>query len=246
MAVTTKHNIYSAISRANFLVLSGQIITLGLVVFLLTWFVKSWLVEAVLVRQENLTNARSQLIDKPVREFLDRINDHNKLTVASPIDCVAQDLNCVSNEDCQTRCILGLSPYVCHAGRHMCVLANNIDLDANTPTCNPKHGIIALYRTIDSHIDSRHPQSRCMSLYRDYFDDDDAKIDSACKNGTLAVDILTDHRGPSYLDCTCPDNTYKMVGSLVVGGHDSNSDRVPRCVVHPWLYSDSYMIVSKN
>jgi hypothetical protein len=107
-----------------------------------------------------------------------------------------------------------------------------------TGKCNPKHGILALLLA-DTQIHAANWM--CLSLYGDYYKDNDTVSDGVCENGVLNVDINL--KTPSMIDCTCPDG-YSLISlrdsdDRIVNG---SSIKVPRCIKHKFLYANNDLV----
>lgn len=223
------------IGLSNFWTLILQsILILTIVLFVFAVFDRT-MIRGLLMRQENLDSLSSKLSDEPMEKFTTLLAENNKFRLATSIDCLVFHTNCTTNDECEAKCMLSASPFVCHKKANVCVPVNADAAQAVSlvTKCNSKHGILSLMYVDPSAMLGSDPHWKCLSLYRDFVDDFDTKIDSTCRNGVLKFDIIKNHRAPGYQDCTCKTNEHRVLGIL-------NDFVVPRCVRHQWLYWNSY------
>lgn len=100
-----------------------------------------------------------------------------------------------------------------------------------SPECNTKIGEYAL---LQGYNELGVAQWNCVQLYPTWND-----TSRYCEGGKVDIDARV--RAPSYLDCTCPSGTKRMVyakstlGNVVYG--------LPHCVQNTAIYSSDYVIV---
>jgi hypothetical protein len=178
-----------------------------------------------------------QEIKRKNHSFKEQIAKLQNMMYKATVNCNLFPTNCFSNQDCQSRCSNDTDAYIC-SSKNLCV-----PIRGETPVtegkCNPKHGILALLLA-DTHM---HVANwKCLSLYGEYFQDDNTVSKGVCDNGgVLNVDINL--KSPSIVDCKCPaDYTLISLKNTDAGSIWGSSTEIPRCIKHKFLYSPHDLI----
>jgi len=174
-------------------------------------------------------------IDKEIKNrndnFKQKIAKLQNMTYKTTVNCSLFPTNCFSNKECQVRCSNHTDAFIC-SDKNICVPIRD-SLSVTTGKCNPKHGILALLLA-DTQMHAA--DWMCLSLYGDFFKDDDTVSSGVCENGVLNVDINL--KTPSMIDCTCASG-YSLISlrNLDDGVVNGRSTEIPRCIQHKFLYA---------
>lgn len=183
------------------------------------------------------TDEFSVVRKKNKNDFVESTSKKNFFKIDNVVDCLNNHVDCTTIEDCADRCdSLGVTSsiqqgvsnqFTCDTNRNLCV--PEVEVEAKTRVdCNNEHGIVALLK-VNSY--TRNVEWVCVSLYKDYFDDDGNQISTTCGAGSLdGVNILKSRRRPSFVDCSCDVDHHRMVNSM----------DIPLCSKSPWLFKRSY------
>lgn len=164
----------------------------------------------------------------------------------APVDCDNKQRVCIDDSNCSLLCIgAAEKTFVCDPYTSTCssdtwrgIEEDSVKGDGNdkngagaSPECNTKIGEYAL---LQGYNELGVAQWNCVQLYPTWND-----TSRYCEGGKVDIDARV--RAPSYLDCTCPSGTTRMVyskstlGNVVYG--------LPHCVTNTAIYSSDYKIV---
>lgn len=208
--------------------------------------------ESISSRASTLARLTDDLTTKEDDEKEIKITYGNKFKSATSIDCLTQGIPCRDSVECESKCQLTSTPFVCDNNHLVCIPYTSINdepIEVPETKCNTKHGILAL---LQGNLAESKVKWNCMSLYREYYDDFDVKSPLTCggKGSTLSVNIL--RQPPSWNDCVCGKDSTLMISIPYLDNGKSLGPgvfafgQVPRCVEkrNTWLFSSSLMIPS--
>jgi hypothetical protein len=166
--------------------------------------------------------------------FKQKIAKLQNMTYKSTVNCNLFPTSCFTNSDCQNRCSNDTDAYIC-SNKNLCVPLRD-RAPVSVGKCNPRHGILALLLAdTQMHV----ANWKCLSLYGDYFKDNDTVSEGVCEHGSLNVNI--NFKSPSMVDCTCPEG-YDLISLKNSDSVEMVSTEIPRCIQNKFLYSPNDII----
>lgn len=150
-----------------------------------------------------------------------------------PVNCSRKRRLCIADSDCRYLCENGNTAYECDQRTMSCgeKAVNIIEEDGDNTAgvakrCDTKRGEYAL---LQGYNELGVAQWNCVQLYPGW----QGPGVRYCEGGQVDMDVRV--RVPSYLDCTCPADTTRIVYARSQLGQQIYG--LPHCVKHSQLYN---------